>query len=175
MSNNESTSAWDQPPELPGFPRHSQSVERRVKLVTEACQNVCSFGNRHALIASHHADRKGRKRSETVKHKSRLHHVIGSVLKVSAYSTWPDAKPQPISDSLRASLTDCVSIRFFLFESWTDGSWPRHAGWLENVRGRGSAEGWGGAWIPGPLGTTLFPPEKHLQTSFVAVWHATWC
>ena len=65
MSDAEITSARDQPLELPSFPCHSQSVERCVKLVTEACQSVCGYENRHALIVSRQAARKGRKRSNT--------------------------------------------------------------------------------------------------------------
>ena len=65
MSDNEITSARDRSLELPRFPYHSQSVERCVKLVTEACQNVCSYKNRYALMVSRQAARKGRKRSNT--------------------------------------------------------------------------------------------------------------
>ena len=44
MSDNEITSAWDRPPELPSF-QATQSVERCIKLVTEACKNVCGYEN----------------------------------------------------------------------------------------------------------------------------------
>ena len=63
LTSDQITSARDRPPELPSFPRHSQSVERCEKLVTKACQNGCGFENRHALKVSRQAARKGRKRS----------------------------------------------------------------------------------------------------------------
>ena len=63
-SDNEITSAWDRPLDLPSFPA-THSVERCVKFVTEACQNICDYENRHALIALSQAARKGRKRSNT--------------------------------------------------------------------------------------------------------------
>ena len=65
MSDNEITSARDRSLELPRFSYHSQSVERCVKLMIEACQNVCSYKNRYALMVSRQAARKGRKRSNT--------------------------------------------------------------------------------------------------------------
>ena len=65
LSDSEITSARDQPLELPGFPCHSQSVERCVKLVTEASQSVCGYENRHALIVSRQSARKARKEFNT--------------------------------------------------------------------------------------------------------------
>ena len=65
MSENEITSARDQPLELPSFPCHPQSMERFVKLVIEVCQNACGYENRYALLVSRQAARKGQKRSNT--------------------------------------------------------------------------------------------------------------
>ena len=63
LSDTEIKTARDHPLELPSFPCHSQSVERCVKLVTEACQAVYGYENRHSMIVSRQAARKGRKRS----------------------------------------------------------------------------------------------------------------
>ena len=52
--------ARDQPLELPGFPCHAQSVERCVKLVTEASLAVYGQERRNALIVARQASRKAR-------------------------------------------------------------------------------------------------------------------
>jgi desulfoferrodoxin (superoxide reductase-like protein) len=48
-------------PEIPDFPSHSQSVERAVKLVSEASQYVYGFENRHSCILTKLLSRKMRK------------------------------------------------------------------------------------------------------------------
>ena len=48
-------------PEIPDFPSHSQSVERAVKLVSEASQYVYGFENRHSCILTKLLSRKTRK------------------------------------------------------------------------------------------------------------------
>ena len=58
MTEQELQSARDDPPTLPEFPCHSQSVERCVKMVTEASRAVFGQERRHALILSRQAARK---------------------------------------------------------------------------------------------------------------------
>ena len=43
---------------LPGLPSHSQSVERSLKLVTEASQSYYGFENRHKSIMAKNTRRK---------------------------------------------------------------------------------------------------------------------
>lgn len=59
--------AISQPLSFPNFPCHSQSVERTVKLVTEAASQVCGQENRHSRIISVLASRKARKSFESKK------------------------------------------------------------------------------------------------------------
>ena len=63
MSDNEIARVRDRPLELHSFPRQLQSAERCIELVTEACQNVRGYENRHVL--SRQAAWKGRKRLNT--------------------------------------------------------------------------------------------------------------
>ena len=56
------------PVTFPPFPCHSQSVERAVKLVTEAASKVCGGDKRHAHILSVNACRKARKPFKSKKH-----------------------------------------------------------------------------------------------------------
>ena len=58
-------SARDQPLELPAFPSHAQSVERCVRLVTEASRAVFGEDRRHGLIVSRQASRAARPRFKT--------------------------------------------------------------------------------------------------------------
>ena len=53
---------------FPSFPCHSQSVERAVKLVTEAASKVCGAARRHSHIVSVMASRKARKPFKSKKH-----------------------------------------------------------------------------------------------------------
>ena len=53
---------------FPEFPCHSQSVERAVKLVTEAASKVCGADRRHNHIVSVIASRKARKPFKSKKH-----------------------------------------------------------------------------------------------------------
>ena len=52
--------ARDQPLELPGFPCHAQSVDRCVKLVTEASLAVYGQERQNVLIVARQASRKAR-------------------------------------------------------------------------------------------------------------------
>ena len=52
--------------DLPDFPNHSQSVERAVKLVSEASKSVYGKEKRHKFILTKNLSRKENKRS-TVK------------------------------------------------------------------------------------------------------------
>ena len=56
------------PVTFPPFPCHSQSVERAVKLVTEAASKVCGEDKRHTHILSVNACRKARKPFKSKKH-----------------------------------------------------------------------------------------------------------
>ena len=60
--------AVSNPITFPGFPCHSQSVERAVKLVTEAASKVCGPDRRHNHIVSVIASRKARKPFKSKKH-----------------------------------------------------------------------------------------------------------
>ena len=60
--------AVSNPITFPGFPCHSQSVERAVKLVTEAASKVCGADRRHNHIVSVIASRKARKPFKSKKH-----------------------------------------------------------------------------------------------------------
>ena len=53
---------------FPNFPCHSQSVERAVKLVTEAASKVCGADRRHSHIVSVLASRRARKPFKSKKH-----------------------------------------------------------------------------------------------------------
>ena len=59
--------AIDTPLDFPNFPVHSQTVERAVKLVTEAASVVCGADERHKHILSVNASRKSRKMFDTKK------------------------------------------------------------------------------------------------------------
>ena len=60
LSDQEIASALDTPLVLPSYSLHSQSVERAVKLVTTATQNVCGAVSRHEYCLSIIASRKAR-------------------------------------------------------------------------------------------------------------------
>ena len=64
--------ALTSPLNFPDFPCHSQSVERAVKLVTEAASTVCGGDRRHFHIVSVIAARKARKPFESKKHFSKM-------------------------------------------------------------------------------------------------------
>ena len=60
FSNNELMEAYAEPLSFPDYPVHSQSVERTVKLVSEASKVVVGEDNRHAHIVGVIAARKAR-------------------------------------------------------------------------------------------------------------------
>ena len=68
MSNDLLDQAVESPIIFPYFPCHSQSVERAVKLVTEAAHKVCGADRRHNHIVSVLASRKARKPFTSKKH-----------------------------------------------------------------------------------------------------------
>ena len=67
LSTEELENAKETPVDFPDYPCHSQSVERAVKLVTEASQVVCGEMKRHEHIVSVIASRKSRKAFDTKK------------------------------------------------------------------------------------------------------------
>ena len=60
LSDQDISSALDTPVVFPPYSLHSQSVERAVKLVSTASQNVCGAENRHKYCLSIIASRKAR-------------------------------------------------------------------------------------------------------------------
>ena len=68
ISNDELFQSIQAPLNFPNFPCHSQSVERAVKLVTEAAFKVCGADRRHNHIVSVLASRKARKPFKSKKH-----------------------------------------------------------------------------------------------------------
>ena len=60
LSDEEISSALDNPLVFPPYSLHSQSVERAVKLVSTATQNVCGAEKRHEYCLSIIASRKSR-------------------------------------------------------------------------------------------------------------------
>lgn len=68
VSNEVLDEACTTPLTFPKFPCHSQSVERAVKLVTEAASKVCGGDKRHEHIVSVTACRKARKPFKSKKH-----------------------------------------------------------------------------------------------------------
>ena len=58
-------SARDKPLSFPEFPCHAQSIERCVKLVTEASSRVFGYERRHAFIVSRQAARRQRRNTNT--------------------------------------------------------------------------------------------------------------
>ena len=60
LSDQDISSALDSPVVFPPYSLHSQSVERAVKLVSTASQNVCGTDNRHSYCLSILASRKAR-------------------------------------------------------------------------------------------------------------------
>ena len=60
LTDQEISSAVDTPLVFPSYSLHSQSVERAVKLVTTASQNVCGAKSRHEYCLSIIASRKSR-------------------------------------------------------------------------------------------------------------------
>lgn len=67
ITEAELLAAIEKPLELPNYPCHSQSVERCVKLVSEASHQVYGADKRHGLILSQVASRKRRKCFESKK------------------------------------------------------------------------------------------------------------
>ena len=67
LSLEELESAVSSPITFPELPVHSQSVERAVKLVTEASSTVCGEDNRHKWILSVNSSRKARKQFDSKK------------------------------------------------------------------------------------------------------------
>ena len=67
LSQEELTAALEKPHLFPAFPVHTQSVERAVKLVTEASSQVCGEEKRHEFILSVIKARKIRKPFDTKK------------------------------------------------------------------------------------------------------------
>ena len=68
VSNEVLDEAYTTPLTFPKFPCHSQSVERAVKLVTEAASKVYRVDKRHEHIVSVTACRKARKPFKSKKH-----------------------------------------------------------------------------------------------------------
>jgi hypothetical protein len=67
ISEEDLTAALDRPHNFPAFPLHTQSVERAVKLVTEAAAQVCGEEKRHEFILSVLEARRVRKAFDTKK------------------------------------------------------------------------------------------------------------
>ena len=65
LSDQEVASTLWKPKVFPGFPLHTQSVERAVKLVTEAASHVCGEEKRHGYILSVIESRRIRKPFDT--------------------------------------------------------------------------------------------------------------
>ena len=61
MSDADLNLAMDQPVEFPAYPWHTQSVERAVKLVTDAASQVEGEESRHGHLLSVLASRESRK------------------------------------------------------------------------------------------------------------------
>ena len=60
LSEIDLRAAYADPLGIPNYPNNSQSVERAVKLVSDACHKVYGQKNRHDLIISIEAARKER-------------------------------------------------------------------------------------------------------------------
>ena len=67
LSDDDLRKAYAAPLELPNHPNNSQSVERAVKMVSEACHMVYGQQSRHELILSRQAARQERPAYETKK------------------------------------------------------------------------------------------------------------
>ena len=57
---------------IPNYPSQSQSVERAVKLVSDACKSAYGYEDRHQLVLSTQAARKERQSYKTKKKFKRL-------------------------------------------------------------------------------------------------------
>ena len=67
MSDDTLRQAYAAPLEVPKYPNNSQSVERAVKLVSEACHQVFGQERRHELCVSRQAARQERAAYNTKK------------------------------------------------------------------------------------------------------------